>query len=341
MAPSRGGRPARYIGLVSSAGHAVGVKIAQDHVTFVEVGIDGAVLRNASEPFDPQSRQVLSVLGKLVKTFISNGGDRTVLGVGIGVPGVIDEEEIGTVGSTLLGWNNVTLGRHLQRELDLPVLVDNNVNALSIAELLYGRAQGHEEVLVITIGTGVGAGIISGGKVLRGYRGGAGEIGHVPYVEDGPLCQCGARGCVEALIGQSALMAEAERIGIPNAAGYDSLVAAARHENGAAQQIFADAGHILGRTLAGAVNILCPELVILSGEGVVAWEYWELGFEPAFRRALVPHNVNVPVLVEAWQDERWAQGAASLVLATPFDNGRNTGRQGRLVRERLQSLAEV
>lgn len=334
--PSQGGRPARLLGLVADAGRVIGVKVVADHITVVEVGIDGTVVRSATEPFDAASATAIPTLATLLRAFIAGGNDRPILGVGVGVPGDVDDQSLGNVDSTQLGWSHVPLGDVLRRELSLPVLVENNVNALAMAELLHGQARGHDNVLVITIGTGVGAGIIADGSVLRGHGGGAGEIGHLPTQENGPRCSCGADGCLESLIGQEALVATARERGIiGDAAGMRTLLGRANEGDTAAQELFSHAGHLLGRALAGVVNTIDPEIVILLGEGVEAWSHWSFGFEPAFRSGLMPRKRGVPVAVETWQDDRWAQGAASLVLATPFDAAGRTGEQGRLVRERL------
>ncbi|GAA1851585.1 ROK family protein [Microbacterium koreense] len=335
--PSQGGRPARLLGLVADSGRAVGVKVVADHVAMVEAGIDGAVTRSATEPFDAHADTAISDLAERLRAFISGGGGSApLLGVGVGVPGSVDEQHVGTVDSTQLGWSQIPVGEMLRRELDLPVLVENNVNALTMAEALHGQARGHEDVLVVTIGTGVGAGILSEGRLLRGRAGGAGEVGHVPVVENGPACQCGGRGCLEALVGEDALVAQGKANGlIGESAGMAALTALADEGDPGVQQLFSTAGHLLGRALAGVVNVIDPEIVIVLGEGVGAWRHWTFGFEPAFRSSLIPRNRSVPVAVETWQDDRWAQGAASLVLATPFDAQGTSGEQGRLVRERL------
>jgi predicted NBD/HSP70 family sugar kinase len=334
--PSQGGRPARMLGLAASAGRAIGVKVVADHVAFVEVGLDGAVLRSASEPFDATATTLLADLASLLQRFIEGGGATRVLGVGVGVPGAVDRQGNGVVDSTQLGWNQVPVGATLRRALNLPVIVENNVNALAMAERLYGVGRRHDNFLVVTIGTGVGAGIVVDGVVLRGASGGAGEIGHTPVAEDGPLCTCGNTGCLEALIGEAALVRVARERGVIGAtAGIAALRAAADAGDPAAAAIFGEAGHLLGRTLAGIVQALDPELVILLGEGTAAWPHWAFGFEPAFRASLLPLRRGIGVAVESWQDESWAQGAASLVLATPFDSEGVAGDQGRLVRERL------
>ncbi len=338
--PSQGGRPARMLGLVTSAGRAIGVKVVADHVAFVDVGIDGTVVRSASEPIDASSSTFLADLTVLLRRFIAGGGTAPLLGIGVAVPGSVDRQAKGLVDSTQLGWQQVPLGSTLQRELNLPVLVENNVNALAIAERLYGVGRLHENFLVVTIGTGVGAGIVVDGVVLRGSRGGAGEIGHVPVAQDGPLCSCGNHGCLESIIGEAALLRAARERGvIGELSGISALRAAADSGNAEATHIFSEAGHLLGRTLAGIVHTLDPEIVIVLGEGTVAWNHWSYGFEPAFRSSLIPSRRGVAVAVETWQDESWAQGAAALVLATPFDADDMAGDQGRLVRERLVEQA--
>lgn len=334
--PSHGGRPARMLGLTATDARAIGVKVVADHVAFVEVGIDGSVLRSASEPFDASASTLLADLVALLARFIAGGPSTRLLGVGVGVPGSVDRPGSGLVDSAQLGWAQVPLGETLRRELELPVIVENNVNALAMAERLYGVGRRHSSFLVVTIGTGVGSGFVVDGVVLRGAAGGAGEIGHTPVLEDGPPCSCGNAGCLEAIVGEAALVRTARARGIiGERAGIAALRAAADGGDPAATTLFGEAGHLLGRTLAGVVQLLDPEIVIVLGEGTAAWPHWAYGFEPAFRSALMPTRRGIGVVVETWADEGWAQGAAALVLATPFDSDGVAGDQGRLVRARL------
>jgi predicted NBD/HSP70 family sugar kinase len=114
-----------------------------------------------------------------------------------------------------------------------------------------------------------------------------------------------------------------------------TLARAAAGGDSAAQQIFEEAGGMLGRALAGVIHTVDPEVVVLMGEGVDGWEFWQTGFEPSFRRSLLPARKAVPVVVEPWTEDQWARGAASLVLSSPFDSANNGGEQSRLVRARL------
>ena len=334
--PSRGGRPALLLGLTAGSFGAIGVKVAPDHLTLVEVSLGGAVTRTATEQFDASHTMALAHLTATVSTFCSHSTHANLLGVGVGLPGNVLEQSEGVVDSTQLGWSQLPLGLALRNATGLPVLIDNNVNALALAESLFGTGRGHENFLVVTIGTGIGAGIVAGGTVVRGHSGNAGEIGHIPVAENGPRCQCGALGCLEAIIGQAALIETARREGVIGAdAGIAALARVASGGNEAAQRIFAEAGHLLGRAIAGVVNTLDPELIVILGEGAESWKHWSLGFEPALRSSVMPRKRGIEVAVEGWQDDRWAQGAASLVLSTPFDADGASGEQGRLVRARL------
>ena len=316
------------------------MKIVADHVAFVEVGVDGQVLRSSSAPLDASSPLAPTQIAALAGEFLAQSQGATFLGVGVGVPGSVEHQGEGIVDSTQLGWNRVPLGDTLRNGLGLPVAIDNNVNALSVAERLFGCGRESSDFAVVTIGTGVGAGIISDGRVLRGFRGGAGDLGHVPMDPNGPRCQCGNLGCLEAFIGERALVSSAmDRGAIRPEGTYEDLLSAAREGNEQAQGVFAQAGTLFGRALAGVLNVVDPELVIILGEGVVAWPYWHDTFENSLRSALVPSKRGIPVVVENWDEDRWAQGAAALVLAAPFDSLDDSGSQGHIIRTRLVSQA--
>ncbi|MFD1541404.1 ROK family transcriptional regulator [Nonomuraea guangzhouensis] len=342
LKPSRGGRPAQRLGLVGSAGRALGVKVTADHLVLVDVRLDGEVLGAWECPFDPSSPEALDRLADAVESVVSGTGHgltaRTpastgdgqvppLLGIGVGVPGSVEDQAVGTVNAPTLGWQAMPVGERLRRRLKLPVLVENDVNALAAAERLYGRGRTHRDFLVLTIGRGVGAAIVADGRVYRGARGGAGEFGHVPVDPAGPVCGCGARGCLEAYVGSAGLLAAARA----KSGGTARLVAG----DPVAQEVFAEAGAVLGRAAAGLINVVDPEVVVVLGEGTADWPLWRAGFDPALRAQLYPGRRDISIEVESWDDTSWAQGAAALVLATPFDAAGAAGEQGRLVRARL------
>ncbi|EWT00391.1 ROK family transcriptional regulator [Intrasporangium oryzae NRRL B-24470] len=334
--PSQGGRPARLLGLDRAAGGAIGAKVTANHIALVSVDLDGSVRSSQSIRFDPRPYGALDVLGSILSDAVARH-EGNLLGIGVGIPGAVDAQASGIVDAPTIGWDRAPVGPRLRELLGVPVLVDNDVNTLAAAESVYGIGRQHSSYIVVTIGLGVGCGIVQQGIVSRGAHGGAGEIGHIPVTDNGPLCGCGNRGCLEAHIGEAGLVAEAVRRGVVHPDGGVADLSAAAHAGEAeALAIYDGAGRMLGRSLAGVVHTLDPECVLLMGEGIGDWGFWERGFEDAFRRALMPTRRGVRCVVEPWTEDQWAVGAASLVLATPFDAVAG-GAQGELVRARLQA----
>ena len=323
-APSSGGRPAVLLELVGDSATAFGVKVAPDHVVGVRVTLDGIVLERFDLEFDATQPGSPERLADVLDGWISPLGTQLpLLGIGLGIPGVVDAERR-RVSSPMVGWHDLPLGDFLHERLGVPVFVDNDVNTLAVSERLYGRCREVENFITITTGRGVGLGIVAGGDIYRGFGGGAGEFGHVAaVVDDGPQCSCGKRGCLEALVADPALVADARARGVlSKRQGIERLRALADGGDAQAQDIFARGGVILGRAAAGLVNVLSPELVLVSGEGTQAWTHMADAFDRAFRSNIFPPLSGVPVEVDPWDDARWAIGAAALVLRatlTPHD----------------------
>ena len=319
QAPSTGGRPGILLAVVAEAAHALGVKISSHRLTAVQVSLDGVPIQLADRVFDASApdavERLIDVLARLAD---SSGGPSRLLGIGLGVPGTVDPRR-GIVESPILGWRALPLAARVQERLKVPVLVDNDVNTLAVSERMYGRGRAAEDSVTVTIGLGVGLGIIIGGELYRGALGGAGEFGHVRVVPDGPLCYCGGRGCLETLVADAALTAAGREVGILGQGdGVDRLRELADSGSPEAREIYARAGRILGRAVAGLVNVLSPQLVLVSGEGAQAWSHLEAAFEAALRADLFAPLAGVTVEMDPWDDAKWARGAAALVLRATF-----------------------
>lgn len=331
-APSRGGRPAQMLGLTDSRARALGLKIAPDHLAFADVELDGTLRAVSVHDFDPAAPDALHRLTAALDEVDRDG----LLGVGVAVPGGVHDPAEGVVNADVLTWCGLPLGRYLRAHLDVPVLVDNDVNTLAAGECLYDRGKEHRDFLIVTIGVGIGAAIITSGAVYRGAHGDAGELGHTPVDPDGPRCACGNRGCLEAIIGDRALVDRACREGVLGPEqGIVDLRTAADGGNADAQELFRAAGEILGRSVATVANVVDPETIVIFGEGVTAWQHWRPGFEPAIRAHLPSLRNRIPVEVDRWDDRSWVRGAAALVLTALFDPAGAAGVQGKQVRSRL------
>ncbi|MBA0053217.1 ROK family transcriptional regulator [Streptomyces sp. AJS327] len=316
--PSEGGRPAIRLSIVADAGRALGVKVAPDHVTVVHVTLDGSVTRSVTYDFDALDDQAADQLVALLAPEAAQPpGSAPLMGVGVGMPGRVDSD--GIVDSPVLGWRALPLGRTLSRALGLPVLVDNDVNTVGAAQLLYGHGRGRDDFLVLTLGYGIGLAVVDGGSVRRGATGAAGEIGHVPVTENGRRCRCGNRGCLEAYLGFDGLVRTATEHGLLEAGDTPhALAALAEAGESAALEVLRGAGRLLGRTLAGVANVLDPGAVVVTGEGVALWPYLRDGFEPALRGHLFRPAHGLDVVTDDWDDQAWARGAAAVVLSAPF-----------------------
>lgn len=183
----------------------------------------------------------------------------------MGLPGPIDEKS-GVVHffPNIPGFREVNLKSILERKLRLPVFLDNDAKLMALAEYRLGHARGFKNALCITLGTGVGGGIIIEGSLYRGKDNAAGEIGHVPINEKGPRCNCGGSACLETYIGNNRILNEAKKIFKRNIS-LEELSAKASRQNKQALNIWLKVAGRLGIALVGVVNLLNPDAIIIGG----------------------------------------------------------------------------
>lgn len=333
-APSSGGRPATLLQLVSTAALAVGVKLAPDRIVGVHVDLAGEVVHRFEAPMRATGTAAIDELINCLRVNLPSG-DVPLMGIGVGLPGVVAPGADGITSSSLMHWDELPLASMLASALNAPVVLDNDVNTLAVAETLVVREPQVDDFLVITLGRGIGLGIVVRDAVYRGAMG-AGEFGHIVIDREGPLCECGNRGCLEAHISDPALLNRARAMGLVDAnAEMSALQALAESGNPGAVGIFEDAGRLLGQHVANLVNVLGPALVLVSGEGSQRWPLWRDAFDLSFRASLTRPFATVAVELDPWDDDRWAQGAASLVLRAGLAPQRHDSTQDERIRERL------
>lgn len=316
---SAGGRPPVLLGLRQLAGYVVGIKLTENRAIGVLTDLDANVVARADAALTfPTPDAVVAGIVSAVETLAPAGHGR-ILGVGLGMGGVIDRDEGSVRHATYFDWHNEPLAKRLSEAIGLPVLIDNDVNALVASEQSWGAGRGVKNFAVVTIGRGVGMGMVLDGRLFRGSRGGAGELGHMKVVPEGPECECGGRGCLEAVIGEPALLRSLARE-LGRRVSVDEAGRMARDGDQRAARVFAEAGQHLGRAVGNVVNILNPDRLLLAGEGTHNLDL----IMPAFRRALNETVFDglqdgLSIHAEAWADEAWARGAASLLLKELFE----------------------
>ena len=251
------------------SGVTIGVDVGGTTVAAGLVTADGQVLEHVQAPTHARGpgsalETIMEVLDRLRDRARARGA--AVSGVGVGIPGTVDAER-GVVGvdvNYVPELAGAPLADRLGARVDAPVFVDNDVNALVLAEWTWGAGRGARSLVMLALGTGVGGGIVLDGRLQRGAAGSAGELGHVPIAFDGPPCICGGRGCLKAFIsGTDIARRGEERLGRPvGAAEVFELAATGQAE---AVAIVDEVCRALGAGLAVIVNGLNPERVLLAG----------------------------------------------------------------------------
>lgn len=282
--PTRRGRKATGILLNANYSHSIGIIIQPGIVALSVVDLSGQVVEERTVPIgDKHSSEVIALVTSTAQEVQKRyRGKRhgICLGVGVGVTGVVDScEGIVYYCPNLPGWENVPLAEQLHHKLGTDILVDDAVRCITLAEKRYGVGVGLSTFLYIYIGRGVGAGIILDNRFYRGNSGLAGEFGHITIKEQGPLCNCGNRGCLEALVSQDAILRSIRELIASNV--YSSLKQktsgdqvltlrdieeAAEAGDKLANMVIHDVGENIGTGVADLVNIFDPGVVILGGE---------------------------------------------------------------------------
>jgi len=276
-------------------------------------------------------REIFRLIASAIEAVLDDAGlsAEALLGVGIGMPGEVHPSSGDVVRSPLPGWAAAGFASALERHLQVPVLVDNDVNTLTVAEHLYGAGRGLDHLLVVSIGRGIGMGAVIDGVVARGARGALGEIGHVVVVPGGRACWCGRLGCLEAEAAEPAVVAK-----VLSALGHlvaPDEMAAVAEEDPRTAAILSASGREVGHAIAAAISLFDPQRVVVSGEGVRLGHHYVDGLKEGVHERLSPEG-EADLVIEPWGDEAWARGAASLVLRELFipahlrGSGRPAGR---------------
>lgn len=300
-AETRVGKPATLIALNPDAAHLVALDLSDDvAVTGVLLALDGEVLHRESRARegctgDAAVQLVLDLARTLVDT-----ATRPVLGIGIGSPGVVDPRGV-VLNAPNMGWFDVPLAERLAAALSVPVHVANDANAAALAELTFGGAD-DGGALVITVGQGVGAGLLLDGALVQGRRFAAGEIGHVVVDEGGRPCACGGRGCLETFLAVPMLRRD--------------LAEDAGREHPDPTRVLVAAGELLGAALAPVVSTLNLSEVVLSGPvDLLAGPLLSSAVDVVRRRTMPVVSDNLDVRLSDLHHDAVLLGAGVLVLS--------------------------
>jgi predicted NBD/HSP70 family sugar kinase len=313
----RVGRPATPVRVCAERCYFAGVKVTGDELIGVVTDLQATICAVAHRPLlSHEVGDVVAALAELVGDLLGESRDyrRRFGGLGVSVGGDVDPES-GTVRySPFLGWRQVPLVRLLAEATGLHVLLENDVRALTVAEQWFGAGVGARSFAVVTVGTGIGCALFVNGAVVAGAHGVAGEIGHLPVDADGPLCHCGNRGCVEAIACSSAILDKVTGITGGRARVMDDAIALAREGLPEVREVFAVAGHAIGVALAAVANFVGPERVVISGEGLAAYDLFEDQIRTTFAEQAFGAAGECDVIIRPHSFDDWARGAAAVAI---------------------------
>jgi predicted NBD/HSP70 family sugar kinase len=316
--PGRG-RPPVLLRLAPPAGAAVGVDFGHRHVRVAIADLSSTVLaeRRIEIDVDAAAATALDAAAEMVADALREAGVARdqVVGAGMGLPGPIDRRT-GTVGSSVIlaGWAGVHAGPELAKRLGMRVEVDNDANLGALAELSLGAGRGVEDLVYVKVSSGIGAGLVLGGRLHRGATGIAGEIGHVQVRADGAVCRCGNRGCLETVASGPALLSVLRPAHGPDLTVAGMLELAKAGDLGT-QRVLNDAGRSIGHALGDLCNSLNPAAIVVGGDLSAGGEPLVDGIREAVDRYAQPGSAQAVTVTRGVLGERAeVLGALTLVI---------------------------
>ncbi|GAB4522116.1 MAG: ROK family transcriptional regulator [Anaerolineae bacterium] len=307
-----GGRPRTILRLNPTAGYALGAKLMENRIVTAVTNFETEVLyyRDYTFDFDDDPTTLSTILASVIEIALAESRveRERMFGVGIGLAGVISTQTGVVRHSPFFGWRDVPLARMVEERIHLPVIVENDVNTLTMTEQLFGTGFNRSHFIVVTVGRGIGMGIVINGQLYEGAFGGVGEVGHNILIVDGQPQT------LEDLAADPAAIAA-----VPGASTLADVIRLAEEGDTHARHALSESGRLLGMGIANMVNTLGPELIIVSGEGIAAGDY---RMQPMLA-SLRSHTFNglldhAEIVIEPTDDRAWARGAASVVISKVF-----------------------
>ncbi|MBD2867907.1 ROK family protein [Paenibacillus arenilitoris] len=315
---SSGGRKPVMLLFNGTAGYAVGIDLGVNYIRGLLVDLEGNVIAELERGLKRQDAefalgQLMDCIERLIRE--APGSPYGIVGIGVGVPGIVDDR--GTIlFAPNLKWREVALQQLLEERFGLPVTIDNEANAGAQGEQKYGAGRGIPNQIYVSVGIGIGTGIVLKKELYKGASGFSGELGHLSIEYDGKPCSCGNRGCWELYASENALLERAAALGHDS---LERLLAAAASGDEGVLALFRSIGDYLGAGIANIVNVFNPNVVIIGNRMSLAAEWLEPAIQAAVdRRALPYHRERVRVLFAELREQSAVRGAAYYAISKFF-----------------------
>jgi glucokinase-like ROK family protein len=338
----RPGRPGTLVDINPEGGRLIGAEIGVDFISVIVTDLKTQTIWRQKVETDSQlplsQAQILEQAEQLVhKAIEATASENRLLGIGIGVPALIDHATGTIIFAPNLKWSNVPLRDKWQEHFGVPVVVENDANAAALGEQMLGAAKQVDNFVYLNAGVGLGSGLIIGGKLYGGAGGFAGEVGHMTLEPDGPPCNCGNRGCWETLVGPVAIVRQVRQAaaqgatpklmelgevnGKVNAIRLEHVLHAAAQGEPAVLEVLNEVGRYLGMGIANLVNTFNPSLVVLGGVLSLAGPYiLPRAQQEVDARTLAAVRERLQIIWSAFKFDSCAIGAVTLILREILNN---------------------
>ncbi|MGS0685349.1 ROK family protein [Nakamurella sp. GG22] len=315
--PQRTGRPSQPMDVNVDQAHLIGIKLSAGQLDSVTTDLRGRLLTERTVALtgsDPQT--VVDTIATVIDDAARD--DDTICAVGVSLAGPVSPRAEIIHTSPFLEWTDVPLVAMIRERTGLPAVVENDVRALTAAEHWFGAAAGCSDFVLVTIGVGVGCGIVVDDRLIDGANGGSGQVGHLPVTPWGALCERGHRGCVRSYLSSTAIVG-AVSAATGRQVSYDEVLQMARDGSPVARTVVEEAGQALGTLIGTIATVTAPAKVIVSGEGVALAA---MALDTTRERAReVQHWTlpDVPIEIAPFTFTEWARGAAVIALRNQLD----------------------
>ena len=326
-----GGRRQEMLRLNPNAGHVMGIKLMEDRIICVITDLEGKILFHTEQPlsYDHSVEAISNALAETVDSSIeaSKLQHTTIKGLTIALAGVIDHTAGIVHYSPYFHWQDIPLAAMVAEQVTFPVYLENDANTLTVSEQLFGEGREVDNFVTITIGRGIGMGMVFDHHVYQGKHGGVGELGHLTIDERGRVCDCGKRGCLEALAADPAVIDYVEEqltsgiySSLESPVTPRAIHAAASEGDALAIDAYQRSGHYLGIGVSMVINLLRPEMIVLNGDHIEEND----PRVTAMMKAIEKHTFNglldgLDIVIKTINELAWARGAASVVVGKLFE----------------------
>ena len=320
---STGGRRPTLLRLRTKEAIAIGVAVTPTCTTVATSDLAGRIIEQREFPTDPDPDKTLGAVIALVREF-SAKNNGSIEAVGVSIPGLVDPATGNAVYVPYFKWRDIHVAKGISAAVGLPVIIDNDANAVALAELWFGRPEVSDarDFILVLVAEGVGTGIIFDGQVYRGQRGAAGEFGHMVIGTHAPVpCSCGNRDCWEAFSSERAALARYQKLSQEEnggALGFRGLVDLALTGEPNAKAALIDTALCLGVGISNLVVGFSPEAVVVGGEIARAWSLVESALRQTIEHSVRRGLPSAKILPSTLGEKPTLRGALSLVLAGKF-----------------------